>query len=58
MEILHDLKFRHGVKGNCALLGYYTASISNFLPTLQDKILVPSPSDPWWWDRYVVPKRR
>ena len=27
---------------NCALLGYYTVSIGNFLPTFQDNIPVPS----------------
>jgi len=29
---------------NCALLGYYTASSGNFLPTFQDNLLVPEES--------------
>jgi hypothetical protein len=27
---------------SCALLGYYTASSGNFLPTIQDNLLFPS----------------
>jgi len=32
----------HGSQAeNCALLGYYTSSSSNFLPTFRDNLLVP-----------------
>ena len=34
--------FRHEVAQNCALLGCYAASSSNFLPTFRDKLSVPS----------------
>jgi hypothetical protein len=36
------LCFRCEVAENCALLGCYTASSGNLLPTLQDNISVPS----------------
>jgi len=32
--------FRHEVDENCALLGYYAASSSNFVPTFRDNLLV------------------
>ena len=32
--------FRHEVAENCAILGYYTASSGNFLPTFWDILLV------------------
>jgi hypothetical protein len=34
--------FGREVDENCALLGYYSASIYNLLPTFQDKLLDPS----------------
>ena len=34
--------FHHEAAKNCALLGYYAASSGNFLPMLQDNLLVPS----------------
>jgi len=33
--------FRRGVGENCALLGYYTASSGNFLPTFRYNLSVP-----------------
>jgi hypothetical protein len=34
--------FRREVQENCVLLGYYTASSGNSLPTFRDNLLVPS----------------
>jgi hypothetical protein len=34
--------FRHDVDEICAVVGYYTLSCGNCLPTFQDGILVPS----------------
>jgi hypothetical protein len=34
--------FRRHVDENCALLGYYTASNGNYLPTFRDNLSVPS----------------
>jgi len=39
------------VEENCALLGYYAASIGNLLPPFRDNLLVPS-------SRAVPPKDR
>jgi hypothetical protein len=33
--------FRREVAENCALLGYYSASSGNFLPTFWDRVQVP-----------------
>ena len=35
---VHDSGFHCKVAENCPLLGYYAASIGNFLPTFQDSI--------------------
>jgi len=45
----------HGeVDENCVLLGYYTASSGNLLPTFRNNLSVPSSKiknlDPWRWD--------
>jgi hypothetical protein len=34
--------FRREVDENCDLLGYYAASIANFLPMFRDNISIPS----------------
>ena len=34
--------FRRDVDGICGLLGYYTASCGNYLPTFRDNVSVPS----------------
>ena len=41
---LHGLisGFRYEVDENCAFLGYYVASIGNFLPTFRDNLSVQS----------------
>jgi hypothetical protein len=49
--------FRRDVDEICALLGYYTASNGNPLPTFRDKIFL-GLFDPGIWDRYAVSKRR
>jgi hypothetical protein len=36
---VRDSGFHHKLAENCPLLGYYTASIGNSLPMLQDNIL-------------------
>jgi len=47
---------------NCPLLGHYAASTGNYLPILGQPI-DPTfrgqfwPTDPWRWDRQVIPKR-
>ena len=38
----HISGFRREVDENSALLGYYTASGGNFLPTIRDNLSVPS----------------
>jgi hypothetical protein len=43
--------FRRYVDEICALLGYYTASNDNPLPTFRDNVLVPS-------SRVKIPRRR
>ena len=37
-----DFKLPREVYENCALLGYYAASSGNLLPTLRDKLSIPS----------------
>ena len=36
------LGFRREIDENCALLGHYTASSGNLLPTFRDKLSIPS----------------
>jgi hypothetical protein len=53
-------RFRRDVDVICGLLGNYTASCCNYLPTFLDNVSVPSSrvKIPCRWDRHVVPKRR
>jgi len=39
------LGFRYEIDQNCALLGYYAASIGNFLLTFLENL------EPWRWGR-------
>jgi hypothetical protein len=55
VEITLISGFRRDVDEICGLLGYYTASCGNCLPTFRDNTSVPSSRvkslDPWGWDR-------
>jgi hypothetical protein len=49
-QLCHKIYFPNPFKFEiCGLLGNYTASCVNYLPTRN--------LDPWRWDRHVVPKR-